>query len=127
MAGTCRLCAGSARGAASTGKHVGDRGVPVVSPTAPATTRRASPPGQGSDASARQATKALVLANRQLVELNRVLKLLGIAPAVPPRHAGASRPADGGKPAEGPVGSPGALSRLGKNTIVRGVLNSLKK
>ncbi|RMZ52227.1 hypothetical protein APUTEX25_001617, partial [Auxenochlorella protothecoides] len=77
---------------------------------------------KGSDVSARQATKALVTANRQLLALNRVLSLLGL-PAAGAGPQSANHPQD---PMHGPpAGSPGVLQRLGKNTIVRGVLQAL--
>lgn len=61
---------------------------------------------------------AIVTANRQLQALNKVLRQIGR-----PASTVAGLNSD---PAKGAVAaSPGMLKRLGKNTIVRGVLQAL--
>jgi hypothetical protein len=75
---------------------------------------------QASDASARQATRALVSVDRQLTGLREVLAAVGASAPTSPlkRRRGEEAGAAAG------AGGDGAL-RIGKNTIVRSVLNEL--
>lgn len=71
---------------------------------------------QASDASARQATRALVSVDRQLTALREVLAAVGAsAPTSPLKRR---------RGEEAGAGGDGGL-RIGKNTIVRSVLNEL--
>jgi hypothetical protein len=76
--------------------------------------RRPSAP-QGSDASARSATRALLDATRQLEAVSSLLCSLGVAYPHPQQAAGSANAAAGDSAAAG----------LGRNTIVRSMLQQM--